>query len=144
MQQASGIGGTYGQAAKVIAWIGEANSCISNAKWLNVTALRLSMHGFLDEAVLERRGYPRIPEKKWFALVPFVDRTYLCCLWIVQEAALSMEVQLWCGAFVSFPSRIKELPRWGLEEYGAFTLAISRIFFHRHLFRTQNDYLGLG
>ena len=32
-------------------------------------ALRLSMHGFLDEAVLERPGYPRILKRKQFTLV---------------------------------------------------------------------------
>ena len=74
-QQASCVGGTYGQAAKAIALIGKANSCISDANEVNVTASRLSMHDSIGEVVLERHGYPRIPEKRWSALVSLVDRT---------------------------------------------------------------------
>ena len=42
-------------------------------------ALRFPMHGFQEEAVLKRHGYPRLPEKKLFVLVLSVDKAYLSC-----------------------------------------------------------------
>ena len=68
------------------------------------------MHDSIGEVVLERHGYPRIPKKRWSALVSLVDRTYLSCLCIVQEVALSMGVELWCGNLVLEYSTISYAP----------------------------------
>ncbi|KIN03035.1 hypothetical protein OIDMADRAFT_27504 [Oidiodendron maius Zn] len=103
----------YKTSSKTIVWLGRETAytaraarvlaaCEESAKQATIQLLDAGTWNepidATDPAALDKYGVPRLCEKDWAALADVFGRRYFSRAWMVQEVALSCEIEVLCGS----------------------------------------------
>jgi hypothetical protein len=103
----------YKSSSMTIAWLGRETAytaraarvlaaCASSARQATIQLLEAEAWNepidVTDPAALDKYGVPRLCEKDWTALADVFGRRYFSRAWVVQEVALSRQIEVLCGS----------------------------------------------